>query len=72
MCHFKQSEFPSEQSQHLICICFQAKDHVDISPLTFTAIIHLPLTGLWFKNIACLIRIRKQTGSPVHGAATER
>lgn len=25
MCHFKQSKF-SEQSQHLICICLQAKD----------------------------------------------
>lgn len=71
-CHVKQSEFPSEESQHLICICFQAKDPVDIGPLSVTVIIPLPLTGLWLINIARLIRIIKQTGFPVHDAVTER
>ena len=45
---------------------------MDVGPLAIAVIIRLPLTGLWFKNIACLIRIIKQAGSPVHGAVTER
>lgn len=69
MCCFKQSKFSSEQSQHLICVCLQAKDHVGIGPLALTVIIHLSLTGLWFKNTACLIQ---WTGSPLPSAVTER
>lgn len=45
-CHFKQSEFPSEQNQYLTCICFQDRDHVAIGPVACTVIIHLLLTGL--------------------------
>lgn len=68
MCHFKQSKF-SEQSQHLICICLQAKDGVGIGPLALTVIIHLLLTALGFKNTACLIW---WTGSPLPGAVTKK
>lgn len=69
MCHFTQSKFSSEQSQHLICICLQAKDRVGIGPLALAVIIRLLLTGLWFKNTACFIQ---WTGSPLAGAVTKK
>lgn len=69
MYHLKLSKFSSEQSQHLICVCLQAKDHVGIGPLALTVIIHLPLTGLWFKNTACLIQ---WTGSRLPSAVADR
>lgn len=50
-------------SQLLICICFQAKDHMGVAPLALTVQRHLPLTRPWLKNIVYLIRIIKVTTS---------
>lgn len=66
---FATSKSPS---QLLICICFQAKDHIGVAPLALTVQSHLPLTGPWLKNIAYLIRITKATTSLLHCGITGR